>query len=347
MFKCAIIGVSGSRARGHAAAYAHIRRGQLAAISSRQTDALHRFGDEFGIARRYADYRELFAVERPDLVHVNTPPDVRLEIFRAADEAGVPALVVEKPLAIQGEDLAAMREFAAHSRVKIAVNHQLHFHPRRAHLQHLVADGALGDVRFIDASARMNMAYQGTHTLQAIGAFNGAGRPVTTFAQIGGADGLAETPRRHYAPDRTQATIMYDNGVQALLRCGENAPPVDPARPVHQHKRIAVYGTDGLAEWTMWSWRTIIRGHEESGLHAYDAEDVLGQAALTEAMFAWLDDDHAVHPLNLARSIDDFALMLAIYTSGLTRNTVTLPHAPRNDLIAHMRTTLRREDVGR
>ena len=340
MFKCAIIGVSGGRARGHAEAYQHIRRGQLAAISARRVDALNRFGDEFGVTQRYTDYREMFAAAKPDLVHVNTPPDVRLEIFRAADEAGIPALVVEKPLAIQGEDLAAMRDFAAHSRVKIAVNHQLHFHPRRARLQQLVQDGVLGDIRFIDAGARMNMAYQGTHTLQAIGAFNPAGKAVSTFAQIGGADGLAETPRRHFAPDRTLATIVYDNDVQALLRCGVNAPHVDAARPVHQHKRIAVYGTRGSLEWTMWSWRMDIGGQVVGGEHDYGAEDVLGQAALTEAMFDWLDDDRKRHPLNLARSMDDFALMLAIYTSGLTRATVTLPHTPPPELIARMREEL-------
>ena len=340
MFKCAIIGVSGGRARGHAEAYQHIGRGQLAAISARRVDALNRFGDEFGVTQRYTDYREMFAAAKPDLVHVNTPPDVRLEVFRAADEAGIPALVVEKPLAIQGEDLAAMRDFAAHSRVKIAVNHQLHFHPRRARLQQLVRDGVLGDVRFIDAGARMNMAYQGTHTLQAIGAFNPAGRAVSTFAQIGGADGLADTPRRHFAPDRTLATIAYDNDVQALLRCGVNAPHVDPARPVHQHKRIAVYGTRGSLEWTMWSWRMDIGGQTVRGEHDYAAEDILGQAALTEAMFDWLDDDRKVHPLNLARSMDDFALLLAIYTSGLTRRTVTLPHTPPPELIARMRVGL-------
>ena len=36
MYKCAIIGVSGGRARGLAEAYAHVHRGKLAAISTRQ-----------------------------------------------------------------------------------------------------------------------------------------------------------------------------------------------------------------------------------------------------------------------------------------------------------------------
>lgn len=152
MYKCAIIGVSGSRAHGLAEAYAHVRRGKLAAISSRQQGQLDAFGEKF-------------AVEKPDLVHVNTPPTVRLEIMQAAEATKIPSLVIEKPLACQGEDFVAIREYAAGSSVKISINHQLHFHPRRMALQHLVHDGKIGGVRSIEASARMNLAYQGTHAL--------------------------------------------------------------------------------------------------------------------------------------------------------------------------------------
>ena len=77
------------------------------AVSSRNAEKVAEFGDEFGVPARYTDYREMMARERPDLVHVNTPPDVRREVFEAAAEAGVPALLVEKPLAIAGEDFVA------------------------------------------------------------------------------------------------------------------------------------------------------------------------------------------------------------------------------------------------
>ncbi len=101
MYKCAIVAVSGGRARGHAAAYRHITRGKLVAVSTRQRDKLDEFGDTFDVDARYTDYREMFEKEKPDLVHLNTPPDVRLEVFEAAEAAGIPAIIVEKPLAIQ------------------------------------------------------------------------------------------------------------------------------------------------------------------------------------------------------------------------------------------------------
>ena len=55
--------------------------------------------------------------------------------------------------------------------IKVAINHQLQFHPRRLVLQRLVNEGAIGKLRFVDASSGLNLAYQGTHSLQAIGAF--------------------------------------------------------------------------------------------------------------------------------------------------------------------------------
>lgn len=322
MYRCAIVGVGGNRANGHADAYANgrIERGRLVAVSTRTPEKLAAFGERHGVAARYTDYREMFAAERLDLVHVNTPPDVRLEVFQAAEEAGIPALVVEKPLAIQWEDYWAIADFARTTSVKIAVNHQLHFHPRRVALQRLVAEGGIGDIRFVDASAGMNMAFQGTHTLQAIRAFLPDRMPQTVFAQASGTDGLQPTPRQHYAPDALLATLDYGNGLTALLRCGANAPKVltDDAR-THVHKRIGVYGDAGYVHWSMWNWEVGQAGRVERGVHDYPAEDVLGQAALTEAMFDWLEDDRAVHPLNLDVSLQDFAVMLNLYESVLHR----------------------------
>jgi predicted dehydrogenase len=340
MFKCAIIGVSGGRARGLADAYQHIKRGKLAAISTRQPVKLDIFGEKYDVDARYTDYREMFAKEKPDLVHVNTPPTVRLEIMKAAHDAGIPAMIVEKPMACQGEDYDGIREFAQMSGVRIAINHQLHFHPRRAALQQLVIDGKIGSVRFIEASARMNLAYQGTHALQAIGAFNPGGKPISVFGQVSGSQGLQPSRGQHYAPDQSLAKINYDNGIHAVLQCGENAIKVRDDDVTHTHKRIAVYGTRGYVEWTMWSWKTYIDGIYDSGTHQYPEEDILGQAAMTEAMFDWLLDTQAVHPLNLNLALQDFNIVLGMYMSALHNKVIKLPVDPEPDLINKLRQRL-------
>lgn len=340
-YKCGIIGVSGGRANGHADAYAHIPRGRLACIATRNRANLDAFGERWSVDARYTDYREMFEREKPDLVHVNTPPDVRLEIMEAAEAAGVGALIIEKPLAIQSEDFLAIQKFAAGAKVKVAINHQLQFHPRRQHLQNLVHEGAIGAVRLVDASARMNMAYQGTHVLQSVAAFQFQGEPDSVFAQISGGTGLDEGRKRHFAPDATMATIRYRDGASALLRCGTNGPYVLAGdERTNVHKQVTVYGTDGFVHWSMWGWETSIRGKHARGSHNYPDEDILGQAAMTEAAFDWLEYDNQLHPLNLDAALLDFHILLKAYMSGLNRREEALAAELQPGLVDALRQTL-------
>lgn len=340
MYKSVIIGVGGGRAHGHADAYQYMKRGRVVAVCDLRPEPLDDFADKYDVKARYTDYREMFEKEKPDLAQVSTAPNLRLEVLEAAESAGVPAVVVEKPLAIQGEDYLAIRDFAARKpKLKVAINHQLQFHPCRQRLQKLVAEGAIGDIRFIEASSGMNLAYQGTHSLQAIGAFNPAA-PSTVFGQVSGANGLQPNIKEHYAPDQSLAAVEYENGIQASLRCGENAPRVPRGDAIYQHKRIAVYGMSGYVHWTMWGWETFIDGAYESGEHEYPEEDVLGQAAMCEAMFDWLEDDSKVHPLNLERALVDFNVILALYASSLNHKVIELPYQPEADLVPKLRQAL-------
>ena len=124
-----------------------------------------------------------------------------------------------------------------------------------------------------------------------------------------------------------------------MLRCGENAPRVGE-RPIHCHKRIAVHGSQGHVQWTMWSWEALCDGALESGDHDYWEEDILGQAAMAEAMFDWLEDDAQEHPLNLRLALQDFGVILGVYQRALRRQPVSLPPLPDPDLIARLRTAL-------
>jgi hypothetical protein len=157
---------------------------------------------------------------------------------------------------------------------------------------------------------------------------------------------LQPNPRQHFAPDAPLATLDYSEGITALLRCGANSPKVLADDPrTHVHKRIGVYGSQGYVHWSMWSWEVGQAGRVEQGSHDYAAEDVLGQAALTEAMFDWLENDKAVHPLNLDVSLQDFAVMLNIYLSALRRDIRRLDGAesdalPQAELMAALRVVL-------
>jgi hypothetical protein len=130
------------------------------------------------------------------------------------------------------------------------------------------------------------------------------------------------------------AEISFDNGVRAVFSCGRNAPVCgDPARD-NVHKRIAVYGTKGYVHWMMNAWElyTAARG-AQSGAKSYREEDVLGQAAMTDAIFEWLDDDAKPHPNRLEVSLAESNTVLGLYKSALDQAPVDLPFVPRESLL--------------
>ena len=176
--------------------------------------------------------------------------------------------------------------------------------------------------------------------LQAIAAFIPGAKAVSVKASASGINGLVENPRHHYAPDQVQAEIVYDNGVQATLTCGPDAPAVDGAEQINHHKRIAVQGTEGELLWSMWGWRLTTSAGESSGRHDYFEEDILGQAAMVESMIDWIEDDTHVMPLCLNHALADFEIVMGMYQSVIHDKTIGFPLQPEPDILGRMRERL-------
>lgn len=337
MFRCAILGC-GPRATAHAKAYAHIKRGQLVAICDLNPERLHAFGDEYGVSARYTDAQEMLAREKPDVVHIVTQPTIRVPLMQMTADAGVPGVIVEKPICIGADDYKALRQLDAASSTRFVVNHQLRHHPRVLDLLATVQEGGIGEVRFIDASCGLPLAGQGVHSLDLIFAFNGYAGARAVFAASSGYDDINGA---HPSPRSSVTFISFENGTRAILQAGADAPRYTPSGPSWMNKRIAVYGTAGFVHWRMDGWeRWTAEGGMETGRHEYRAEDVLGQAALTEALFDWLQDDARVHPNRLSISLDQWLVILAHYASTVEGCLVELPFDPPDDLLDQLKAAL-------
>jgi predicted dehydrogenase len=336
MYKCAFLGC-GPRAKAHARAYQDVKRGTIAAICDLDEERLNAFGDEFG-GTRYTDVHDMLEREQPDLLHIVTVPGLRVPLMTLAAEHEVPVAIVEKPIALQGEDWGQLEELDARSSTKFAVNTQLHFHAANLELKRDVAEGRIGEVRCIDVSAGSTPLDQGVHVLELAHSYNGFAPFVSVFGQVSGAAALDS---RQPAPDMAAATLIFDNGVHAVLVCGSCAPRATASESIYHHKRISVYGTRGFIQWTMASWeRQTPDGGYESGAHEYRVEDDLAQARLTEACFDWLEDEGKPHPTRLERSLEQFNVILGLYTSALTCRPVDLPCDPPDGLLDALRARL-------
>ncbi len=332
-YRCAFLGC-GPRAQGHADAYDLITRGVMAACCDLDTDRLDAFAEKYQIPHRYTDLDEMLAKETPDVVHMVTRPNLRVDLMTRLSEAGVAGVIVEKPICVGADDYKALRQLDQQSSTKFVVNHQLRHHPMILDFIRCIQEGEIGEVRFLDASAVLPLSGQGVHVLDLLFAFNGYAQPETVFGAVSGYDDIDGT---HPSPATMEALLTFRNGARGALQAGEGAPIFEEG-PNWAHKRLAVYGTHGFLHWRMQAWeRSLPDGTVAGGAKDYGEEDRQGQANLTNALFDWLADDAAVSPTNLKTSLDEWLTILAIYQSAVEAQPVDLPFDPPDDLLSRFK----------
>ncbi len=325
----------GPRAEEHAAAYADITRGRVVAACARTREHAERFCRTFGIERSYDDADAMLETERPDVLHIVTDPGQRVALMTLAADHEVPVVIVEKPIALEGEDRSRIADLAGRTATRFVVNTQLRFHPRLLALRDDVTEGHIGEIRFIDASAGSTILDQGVHLLDLAHWFTDHAAPRRVIAQVAGGSALdSDQP----CPDIAAMTVEFEGDVRAQLVVGDVAPVVRPSQPFHMQKRITVYGATGYVGWTMFGWERLTEeGGYRSGRHEYVREDERGQAALTASALALVDGGNEPHPTNLWRSLDQFDVVLAGYVSALEHRPVNLPFQPPDQLLALLR----------
>ena len=345
MYKSAILGCGG-RAKGHAGAYRFVKKGKLASICDMNEKRLNDFGDRFEISSRYTDLDEMLEKEKPDLLHIVTAPvlrgtnqHIRFPLMKQVSDKGVPAAIVEKPIAVGSEDWKQIAGLAEETQTKFVVNTQLNFHPKNIELKQDVTEGKIGELKFIDASARSTPVNQGPHVLQLVSSYIDNSRPVRVLGQISGGKRLnSDEP----SPMHAAAHVLYENGLHVSLAFGSGMGALVSNRPAQfRHKRVFVVGTEGFVHWQFSNWeRSTHRGGYETGHLNYGEQDGQAQGNLTEAVFDWLDNENNVHPTHLKQSLAEFNLLLGIYYSGITNKIIDLPFDPPDGLLDTLRERL-------
>jgi predicted dehydrogenase len=136
----------------HARVYGEIEGVELVAVADpapeRRRLAAH--PPLAGSLRTYADYREMLARERLDLVSVAVPTRLHREVAQAALERRVSTLV-EKPIAAELEEGQAILAAAEEARCQLMVGHVERFNPAVQELKRRLEAGELGRVFLVQA----------------------------------------------------------------------------------------------------------------------------------------------------------------------------------------------------
>lgn len=341
-YRSAIIGC-GSRAYGHANAYQQVSRGELVACANRSNVARReKFAETFQITG-YADAEEMLRKEKPDLVHLVAMPDQWRELMPMVSELGVPACLVEKPIACGVEDWRLLCELEAQTATKFGVGKQYRWHPGLIRCREVVQRGELGKIHLLDFSCGMNLSAQGTHIIDWAMSLNNDSPIIRVFGTVSGPELLDST---YPAPDASSCQVLFENGVYGVWNTGFTSPRVADDDAIHKHCRVAAYCEGGHVLFEEFSgWEIFLKEKVENrrtSLDEWRENNDLAQARLTEAMFDWLEDDTRPVETNLKLALHQFNAILGIYASAISHKPIDIPFDPPPDLDLQLREVLSR-----
>jgi predicted dehydrogenase len=158
------IASTGGIAHDFALALSLLPDAEIVAVASRSAAAAEAFADTHGIRHRHASYEAMAGDDEVDVVYVGTPHSRHCDDALLYLHAGKHVLC-EKPLALN-HDQAARMAHAARSRGRFLMEAiWSRFLPAYVELRRLVAGGAIGDVRLVEASFGFAAPFDSQHRL--------------------------------------------------------------------------------------------------------------------------------------------------------------------------------------
>jgi phthalate 4,5-cis-dihydrodiol dehydrogenase len=133
-------------------------RVELVAAADPRPEAGVRFAEEFG-GRVYRSVEALCADAEVDVVYVATPHQFHAEHVETA-AAGGKHVLVEKPMAITLDECRRMIAASERADVRLVVGHSHSFDAPILRAREIIASGALGAVRMINAQYYTDFLYR-------------------------------------------------------------------------------------------------------------------------------------------------------------------------------------------
>lgn len=224
----------------------HVEGAVLAAVASRSAERARHFAERHGAARAYGSYREVLADPDVDVVYIATPHPHHHAVALAALSAGK-AVLVEKAFTAT---LAGTQEVVALARERGIFAMEAmwtRFQPAVVRLRDLLADGAIGELRAVQADLGIAPPYDPTarhfDLAQGGGALLDLGVYPVSFAQMLLGDPDHVTATGSLTPSGVDAEesllLGYADGRQAALTASLRCQLPGQAR---------VFGTGGWVD---------------------------------------------------------------------------------------------------
>ncbi|GAA3057846.1 Gfo/Idh/MocA family oxidoreductase [Streptomyces roseofulvus] len=204
---------------------------EVVAVASRTEASARAFADRFGIARAYGGWDGLFADPEVDVVYVATPHHAHREAAGRALEAGK-AVLCEKALTLNAREAEELVALARERGLFLMEAMWMYCNPLIRRIAELVRDGAIGEVRTVQADFGLVGPADPGHRLRDPAVGGGAlldlGVYPVSFAQLllGEPDSVQAYAR--LSPEGVDLNTgmllgWSDSGASALLSCSLEA----------------------------------------------------------------------------------------------------------------------------
>lgn len=204
--------------------FGQVAGAEVVAVASRSAERAQAFADEFAVPTAYGSYGEIIAASDVDVLYIATPHPQHQVIAVAALEAGK-AVLVEKTFTATLAGAERVVETARRCQVFAMEAMWTRFQPAIVAARRLVDDGAIGEVRQVQADLGVDRPFDPTDRLydlaQGGGALLDLGVYVVSFAQyfLGTPDRVVATGSLAPTGVDAEAGLLlgYDDGRAAAL----------------------------------------------------------------------------------------------------------------------------------
>jgi predicted dehydrogenase len=242
---------TGKIARLLAGALGGSHTGRVVAIGSRDGKRAAAFAAEFDVPRAFGAYEDVIRDDDVDLVYVALPHPMHREWAVRGADAGK-HLLCEKPMAVTHAHAERIVEAARRNDVFLLEAFAYRCHPQTQRLIELIREGAIGEVRMIDAVFGYDAGPDPENYLMDHGLAGGglldvgcyttsmahlissvaAGRAVSRAVEVVGAGHIGPTGVDH----STAATLTFEGGIVARVACSIQAD---------LESWVRIYGSEG------------------------------------------------------------------------------------------------------
>jgi len=281
---------------------------RLVAVASRHPDSAAAFAADYPGARAYPRYDELLADAAVDAVYVATPHPQHATWTLRALAAGK-AVLCEKPLGLNHAEVMAMQDAAAVNGRFLMEAFMYRIHPQTQTYLKLIRDGAIGEVRHIQASFGYHAPFDPDSRLFANELAGGGIMDVGCYPVSAARLIMAAEPIRISANGKlgrtgvdewSAALLEFENGVSAQVATGVS---------VLLDNQLVIFGSQGQIRvpnpWLCadaagrWQFELMRAGRppetihgQASPLYVLEAEHVsslVAQGALESPAMSWGD----------------------------------------------------------